>query len=188
MSIKELAQKLKDAGTVKISRAELEPYVKPMAEEIHADPKRNPTNRSYEQVYSDCSRIAIEFALIKVLGGHRNPKEFNYKDPDSYIWDVEVDGKKFEVKRHKTGAKYFTYGKKTIKTYFKHCLSIDYLVTAYMDTSADNYLIDFAMIANSKTFEVYFQPSNYNTNWYYDHNTARRFDECVPFGLRAATI
>lgn len=188
MNMQEIAKALKEAGTVKISKAEIEPFIREMADEIYPDPKRNPSGRSYEQVYSDCTRIAIEFAVIKVLKGKRNPKKFNHRDPDSYIWDTEAYGLKFETKRHKTGAKYFTYSKKSINTYFKHCLSIDYLITAYMESSSENYLVEFAMIANSKTFETYFQPSKYNNNWYYDHNNGYRFNQCIPFGLREATI
>jgi len=181
----EIAQKLKDSGTVRIPKEEIEDDIASMAVAIFS---RGADSRTQEEVFRDCKRIAIEFALVKVLGGERNPKEFNFRDKDSYIWDVKVDGKKFEVKRHKTGAKYFTYSGKKIGTYIKNCMDIDYLVTAYMDESDDNYIIDFAMIVDSKKFEFYFQKSQYNSSYYYDHRIATKTGDCVAFGLRDATI
>lgn len=183
--MKEIAEKLQAAGTIRIPKIEINDDITKMAESIF---NRGADSRTQEEVFRDCKRIAIEFALVKVLGGERNPKEFNFKDKDSYIWDVMVDGKKFEVKRHKSGAKYFTYSSKKISTYIKNCMAIDYLVTAYMDESSDNYIIDFAMIADSKKFEFYFQQSKYNNSYYYDHRIASNVGDCIAFGLREATF
>jgi hypothetical protein len=94
--MKEIAEKLQAAGTIRIPKIEINDDITKMAESIF---NRGADSRTQEEVFRDCKRIAIEFALVKVLGGERNPKEFNFKDKDSYIWDVMVDGKKFEVKR-----------------------------------------------------------------------------------------
>lgn len=188
MTLQQIAEKLKAAGTVAIARQDLFDEITTMAKSIHECPRRNGAGRSYEQVFADCSHIAIEYALIKVIGGERNPKEFDVKDKDSYIWDVRNDDKLIEVKRHKTNAKYFTYSGKSIGTYIKNCLTLDYLVTGYMDSTDTDYLIDFALIADSKTFEYYFQQSQYNNSYYYDHNTASRLGHCVIIKLRNPTF
>jgi hypothetical protein len=183
MNITELSEKLKQAGVVKVSKADLFDTITAMAKSIHACPRRNATNRSYEVVFNHCSYIAVEYALAKVIDGERNPKEFNVKDKDSYNWDVKASDKFFEVKRHKTGSKWFTYNGKSIKTYLKNCLNLDYLVTGYLDSTSTDYLIDFALVADSKTFEFYFKPSNYN-GYYYDHVTASKLGHCVILNLR----
>jgi len=70
----EIAQKLKDSGTVRIPKEEIEDDIASMAVAIFS---RGADSRTQEEVFRDCKRIAIEFALVKVLGGERNPKEFN---------------------------------------------------------------------------------------------------------------
>lgn len=184
MTLQDIAQKLKAANTVSIPRQELFDEITSMAKSIYECPRRNAYGRSYEKVFADCSHIAIEYALIKVIGGERNPKEFNVKDKDSYIWDVRNDEQLFEVKRHKNSAKYFTYSGKSISTYIKNCLTLDYLVTGYMDSTDSDYLVDFALVADSKTFEYYFQQSQFNNSYYYDHNTASRLGHCAIINLR----
>lgn len=185
MTLQQIADKLKAAGIVKVSRQEVFDDITTMAKAIHVCPKRNFSRRSYEMVFDHCSFIAIEHALAKVIDGARNPKKFNHHDNDSYVWDVKQQEKLFEVKRHKLGAKYFTYSGKSIKTYINNSSKLDYLVTAYMDSTNTDYLVDFALIADSKTFEIYFNRSHYNNNTYfYDHNTASKLGHCVNINLR----
>lgn len=181
--MKEIAQALKDAGTVSIPKEDLHDEIEVMAKDIFQCPRRNAAGRTYEKVFSDCSFIAIEHALARVIDGERNPEKFNFRNANSYKYDVMKDDKLYEVKRHKVGAKYFTYQGKSIQTFVKHCQDLDYLVTAYMDSTSTHYLIEFAMICDAKTFEFYFQPSNYK-GYYYDHNTATRLGHCIQIHLR----
>lgn len=185
MTLQQIAEKLKANGTVTIPRQEVFDAITMMAKAIHACPRRNASKRSYQMVFDHCSFIAIEYALAKVIDGERNPKEFNHHDNDSYVWDVKQQEKLFEVKRHKLSAKYFTYSGKNIKTYIANSSKLDYLVTAYMESTNTDYIIDFALIADSKTFEIYFKKSNFNNNtYYYDHNTSSKLGHCVIINLR----
>lgn len=183
-NLKELAEVLKSAGTVIVPKASIHDKVQAMADDIYKCPVRNSKKRTPEQVYRDCSFVAIEYALAQVIDGQLNPLPFDIRNPESYKFDVIKDGQLYETKRHKIGAKYFTYNKKSLKTYIKHCIELDYLVTAYLDDVGEDYKVSFAMVCDSKTFEYYFQPSKFKGDDYYDHILAQRHGHCVPFGLR----
>jgi hypothetical protein len=188
MTMDEIAQKLKAKNVVFFSKEEMHDVINEMAMKIYSCARRNSRGRSFKQVYSDCSRIVIEYALAKVLGGERNPLEWDYKVLESYRWDVRVEDVVFEVKRHKVGTNWFSYPEEGMKTFRKHASTIDYFVSAYMISHKDTYEIRFALVANAKTFFNYFKPSRYhNQDSYYDHKTAQRANQCIDIGMLPAT-
>jgi len=188
MTIDEIAQKLKANNVVFFSKDEMHEVIHEMATEIYPCPKRNARGRKFAQVYVDCSRIVIEYALAKVLGGERNPLKWDYKVLESYRYDVRVGELVFEVKRHKVGTNWFSYPEDGMKTFRKHANTIDYFVSAYMITHKDSYEIRFALIANAKTFFNYYKPSRYyNQDSYYDHKIAKNANQCIDIGMLPAT-
>lgn len=178
--MKEIADKLHQAGTVYIPKESIHDELTVMATSISTVPFMA-RNRSYEQIYKDCSCISIEHALVKVLGGERNPHKFDKTNPESYKYDVIIDNKLFEAKRHLPGNTYFTYQKESMTTFLKHSQELDYLVTAYKTDSDDQYCIDFVMIVLAKRFAQDFKQSQFNSGWYYDH---RNNDNCIQFGIK----
>lgn len=188
MTRQEIANKLREAGKVVFTKEELHEDIQKMALSIYKCPRRNSNKRSLNQVYRDCSRVAIEYALVKVLGGERNPHEWNPAVLESYRWDVRVDNKYFEVKRHKVGSYWFSYPENGMKTFRKHAHTLDYAVTAYMEIYKDTYEIEFALIAEAKSFFNFFSPSKYNNqDPYYHHRNAADCNQCTLINLRAAT-
>lgn len=188
MNMNEIAKALHDAGNVIISKEELHDTINEMALSIFSCPRRNARKRNFKQVYVDCSRIAIEYALAKILGGERNPHEWDFKVLESYRWDVRVNDIYFEVKRHKIGTNWFSYPEEGMKTFRNHANTLDYFVSAYMYIHKDTYEIRFALIANAKTFFNYFIPSKYpNQDSYYHHKNAKLTNQCIDIGLLPST-
>ena len=188
MSIQEIAKKLKEQNTVIFTREEMHAIIHEMASKIFPCPIRNASGRSFKQVYADCSKIVIEYALAKVLGGERNPLEWNHKVLESYRWDVRVDDIVFEVKRHKVGTYWFSYPENGMNTFRKHAATLDYFVSAYMYTYKDTYKIKFALVACAKTFFNYFKSSKYpDQDSYYDHKNSTRAGQCIDVGMLPAT-
>lgn len=184
----DFANKLKTAGNVIVSKEELHGTIHPMAVSIHACPRRNASRRSFKQVYTDCSRIAIEYALAKTLNGERNPMVWDFKVLESYRWDVRVGNVFFEVKRHKLGTNWFSYPEEGMKTFKKHASTLDYFISAYMFTREDSYEIRFALIANAKTFFKFYIQSKYpNQDSYYHHKNALIVNQCIDIGLLPPT-
>lgn len=188
MNMKEIADKLRSAGNIFINKEEMHDVINKMALAIYPCSKRNARGRTFKQVYTDCSRIVIEHALAEVLGGERNPLEWDYTVLESYLYDVRVGNILFEVKRHKIGTNWFSYPESGMKTFRKHANKIDYFVSAYMFTHKDTYEIRFALVANAKTFFNFFIPSKYpNQDSYYHHKNAKSVDQCIDIGLLPST-
>jgi len=188
MNMNEIADKLRAAKRVVIPREELHETISLMASSICECPRRNAQGRSYKRVYTDCSRIAIEYALAKVLGGERNPNEWNPAVLESYRWDVRAGDVYFEVKRHKIGSHWFSYPEDGMRTFRKHAHTLDYIVTAYMEIYENEYVVEFALIANAKTFFKNFKPSQYsNQDPYFNHKVALKYGECDIIKLRQST-
>jgi len=140
--------------------------------------------RTYEEVYNDCKHVVIEHALSNVLGGMRNPKDFNSYDPDSYMWDVAAESPidyndvLFECKRHKeNGGEFFCYSNSGMKTFLKHKSKLGYVITAKVTEEKDWYTVEFTFIIDAPSFELYWKPSKYQ-QWesYYNHHQS---DYCV---------
>lgn len=188
LTLQQVSDLLSSAGKIVIPKEELFDDITKMAKAIYPCPRRNARQRTYKQVFNDCSRIAIEYALAKVLDGERNPNEWNPAVLESYRWDVRVGDVYFEVKRHKIGSHWFSYPEDGIRTFRKHAHTLDYIVTAYMEIYEDEYVVEFALIANAKTFFKNFKPSQYpNQDPYYNHKVALRYGECDIINIRECT-
>jgi len=188
MTMKEISDKLRNVGNIVINKEEVHDTINEMALAIYPCPRRNARGRTLKQVYTDCSRIVIEYALAKTLGGERNPLEWDFKVLESYRWDVRVGDMYFEVKRHKVGSHWFSYPEDGMKTFRKHAHTLDYIVTAYMEIYQDRYEIEFALIANAKTFFNNFKSSQYpNQDPYFNHKVALKNGQCDIINLRTAT-
>ena len=184
----EIADKLRKAGKLVFTKDEFHDVINEMATNIYKCPRRNARKRSFKRVYEDCSRIIIECALAKVLNGERNPNTWNPAVLESYRWDVRADDKYFEVKRHKIGTHWFSYPEEGMKTFRKHAHTLDYAVTGYMEIYDDRYEVEFALIAEAKTFFNFFKASRYtNQDPYYDHKNAKLAGQCDIINLRNAT-
>lgn len=187
--IQDLSNILNSVGSVKIYKKDVDHIIKEMADEIHACPKRNWQNRSYDKVYRDCSNIVGEFAIAQVVVGdnqyaERNPLEFNSRVADSYKYDVlhHIGDVEKRIEFKKMCGTWFSMFNGTLKTFMKHSKDLDALVTGYVDEYPDHYTVIFSLVINPKTFQNYWTPSNYynakQPTHYYSHYNSKRDGEC----------
>lgn len=181
-----LTNLLKDHPQIYIPKSILEEDVKPMADSIYPCSKRNKQGRSYDEVYLDCSSIAIEFALEHVLqsigeSAQMNPLSFDKSNKASYMYDVEhtTKQKKYLIECKRMGGEWFSKEDSEIATFVKHHKELDTLVTAYLDDIGDNILVTFSIVCNAKTFLKYWNTSQYRKNSsYYNHRSAQKDKQC----------
>ena len=188
LTLQQVSDLLSSAGKIVIPKEELFDDITKMAKVICPCPRRNARQRTYKQVFNDCSRIAIEYALAKIINGERNPNEWDKFNPESFRWDVRFEDTYFEVKRHALGTYWFSYAEESLNTFKKYAHTLDYMVSGYMETHDSAYVVEFALVANAKTFFKFFRPSQFANQWpYYDHKTAMRNNQCDIINMRECT-
>lgn len=188
LTLQQVSTILSNTNTIVVEKDEIFDDITQMTGAIYPCPRRNARRRSYDQVFNDCSRIAIEYALAKILGGERNPNEWDMYNPETFRWDVRVDDTYFEVKRHALGTKWFSYPDDGMKTFRKYASTLDYFVSGYMETYGDAYIVDFALVANAKTFFNYFMQSKFPRQLpYFNHDIAKKYGQCDIINMRECT-
>lgn len=138
----------------------------------------------------------LEMALVKALDGKMNTNVFDKTDPETYAWDVEAYGLRFEVKSSpKNDKKWFNFNldgyenysetkmtRANLTTFLKHPEYSDFVVAGYYTDLGDKYLVKFKWLMVSEVFEEFVKRSNPNsvgTTHYFHTVEAERAKRCV---------
>jgi hypothetical protein len=165
---------------VRVKRStELNDKFTTMANEIYRCPVRNKNKRDYTNVMHSVEKVVVEHALAHLTGMTLNPAEFNYKDRNSYAWDVvdEDTSATFECKRWSES--WLSFHPENFSTFFKNTDIVDYLVSGKVFKTSEYFTVAFHLIADADSFEKYVRPSQYDNKCYYDHNRAARNGDAV---------
>lgn len=161
-----------------------------MADRIYEFEQKSdwPHKRTKQKIFEDCENIVIEHALAWAVRGEKNPHDFDHTKPDTYYWDVRAvstkkgNEVKFECKRWKRSdaSNFFSYSKTGLKTFLRHKDKLDYVVIARLHKDEKDYKVEFKMIADASTFDLFLKPSKYN-DWevFYDHHRAKEFSVII---------
>jgi hypothetical protein len=138
-------------------------------------------NREYTSILKHClegivGELGVNNALLAAgFDSQLNPKEFNKKDPDSYIWDVGTkkdDILKFEVKKLQDGLglKYFNFNYESngrsgldLTTFINQGVHVcDYLilVAVELDDEISEFTVTPQYLIHAKFFKQYINQSN----------------------------
>ena len=176
--------------------AEQNEFMLEMARDIHKCPVRS-RGRAYDTVLKSVrSGVILEFAL-ELQGATKNPKRFDYTDPDSYDWDVDWNGLT-EVKRVDDCRKYpkdrrshwVTFAPYKVETYIKNITrepgKVDKIIFGlYNEIKPNTFDVDWRLVAPSNTFKQKIRKCNpeYGNSWceetgklkyFYSHKTESR--------------
>lgn len=168
-----------------------------MSRDIHACPRRNRQGRAYDTVLNNVrSGLILEFAL-ELQGAIKNPKRFDYTDPDSYDWDVDWDGLT-EIKRmadcrqfpKNRRSHWITFAPYKVETYVRNITrepgKVDKIIFGvYNEIMPNTFDVDWRLVAPSDTFKQNTRRCNpeYKNNWceetgklkyFYSHKTESR--------------
>jgi hypothetical protein len=179
---------LKDDPVIVKKTPELLKYLTDTAKDIYSDPKRNSRGRSYDTVYQNTCKMVIEIALFQRTGFPRNPKPFDKKDPDSYIWD-NIDPKtsiKFDCISQEYNDE-LTFHKLSVKTKFKHAKDIDFIISAKQKDNINHFSVFFTRIIDAKTFELCTKNRSYDILEYNDVAAIRR-GYCIKYETKCEEV
>ncbi len=151
--------------------------------------------RSMGQLYNNVKGHVLEFAWAQLIDGEINTQEFDYTNPETYMYDVSKNGKLYEIKNTLPDSTWFNfnvrgechshkslYNSVDLKTFFNHNHKLDALITGSYEESDTEFAVKFKMIIDAKTFQNYTQESqgiNRGTTHYYHHRRAVADGNCV---------
>jgi hypothetical protein len=136
----------------------------------------------------------LEYALANKLGGFINPSKFDHTDPNTFAWDVDVNGVRFEIKSSPSFDTWFNFNLKNqqnfsdyqlvradLSTFLKYTDYVDYLVAGFYSEVENGYEVTFKWIMNAKNFQDYVRnsrPQKSGTTNYYDTRKALMTGDC----------
>lgn len=165
---------------VRIKRSEeLNKKFDTIANEIYHCPVRNESKRKFTTVLFSVEKMVIEHALAQSTGMILNPLEFDYRNRQSYAYDVidPDNNATFECKRW--AEKWFSFNQKDVNTFLKNTDIVDYFVSGKVLRTTEYFTVFFHLVADAKSFKQFIRPSQYNNKLYYDHVAAMRKNVAV---------
>lgn len=140
--------------------------------------------RTIEQVANDCTRgLAAEVGIAIITKGELNPQQFDITNRDSYGWDVKcgITGEKLEIKNHQN--KWWSYSPKNVQTLARNISEkvFDKIITAKVDEDDEGFTIWPRLVIDPTKWRQYSRRSQYNGSLYWDHQTARRNNDCTVY-------
>ena len=186
--IKGYSEKLKGIQTV--SKEVIPELVDPFVDRLYKEGMANGRSRDLIFKHALRGRI-IEIAAWQKLGGQLNESEFNFKDPNSFCWDLESESIKFEIKSTPFEHKFFSFNLKNniqdgriiavdMSNVVKYPEYVDYVVTGDIVAETEShYEVRFKHIMNAKNFKNYVRLSKSSNNHFYAHSPAINNGDCV---------
>ena len=118
-----------------------------------------------------------------------NPKQFDHTDRDSYAWDVEIDGSKFEIKHSRKStwvnfnlkeddyANDHLYTAPNLQTAFNNRDILDYVMIGEVEDCGDHWDVEFYFVCEFDEFVGNAKASRrtssgYGTTHYFNTHTA----------------
>jgi len=136
--------------------------------------------------------LALEMQASWLLGGGLNPNEFNFKDPETFAWDFEAEGTRFEVKNAGMIDKWFNFNLKEYKTsdnktfpvldtFLNNISRVDYILVGATIQDGDFYGVTYKWIIDASTFMKHMKVSRTNggSTHYYHIPDAIACGDCV---------
>ena len=142
------------------------------------------------------SGAILELTTAGLLNGKMNSAEFDYKNPMSYMFDIEVDGELIEIKSTPYNDTWFNFNIKgeenpsekqlsrnDLTTFLKHSHKLNYIIVGSVDFEDDRCLVRYKMVADAKNFSKHVKASGAigtaGTPNYFHHKQAINARDCV---------
>jgi len=136
----------------------------------------------------------LEIGLAKLIDGVVNPNLFDSSDPESFAWDVEKGGVRFEVKSSPKADSWFNFNlhgvenssnetltRVNLTTFLKYSSYSNFIIAGYYTESGSGYVVKFKWLMKSLTFQNYVKKSRASgkgTTNYYDIVSSKRNLDC----------
>lgn len=180
------AEKLK--GKIYVSDEDIEGYVFQLINEIIHNGQTH--GRTAEQLAQHVtSGVVLEVAALQALGGALNTTPFDPKVPSSYNYDLEVNGKKFEIKSSPPKDKWLNFNLKSqvnanigkliradYSVYTLYYRQLDYLLVGSSVKVEGGHNVKFKWLIHSPSFSRFVKNSRRShtgkgtTNYYHIPN------------------
>lgn len=158
-------KKLKRA--IHVDFSEVEPYIQRLIEEIKENNQVH--GRTDDQLRMNVEMgVVLEVAAEKATGGKLNPFKFDHTNPNSYIWDLEVNGELIEIKYKPRNDVWLNFNIKNevnlnesrlnradYSVFSKHCEKLDWLLAGSASKLETGYEVLFEYLIDAKTFKRY---------------------------------
>jgi len=192
--MQEIANKLKGVFSIDIHE---EPFSSKIYQTINEIKENKQTHgRSNRKLKENVSRgIALEESAGLLLGGEMNSRKFNHTDPETFAYDLTVNGENIEVKNVGWDDVWFNFNinedktsdnitRPILDTYIKNRNYSKYVLVGACQHGKNfsDFKIKYKWILRSETFMKYFKQSNSyrdGTTHYYDVRSAIRDGECI---------
>ena len=142
------------------------------------------------------SGVILEKGLAKLIGGTINRQAHNFRDPETFAWDVEADGIRFEVKSSPKGDTWFNFNLRSeetascellsrvnLSTFLNNLNTVNFLIAGFYEPyGEDGHFVKFKWLMGSRTFPNYIKKSsarNRGTTNYYHIKQGKQNGHCV---------
>ena len=145
-----------------------------------------------QHVKSGC---ILEVGIAKMLGGTKNRLVHDSRNPETFAWDVEADGLRFEIKPTRENDTWFNFNirgavnssneqltRADLTTYMKYTQYTDFLIAAHYREKMGGWEVQPKWLFDSGNFDKFTRksnPSSKGTTHYYHIKNGVQNSGCV---------